>query len=179
MSQILSDLIEFSKPRKTNLHGHVEIQSLTQEVLENIKEITPQKTQFDFETDGEQIHANIDPFKMEQVLKNILKNAAEAANENKNPIVKVSLKKSLHEISLKIEDNGPGIQLEDKSRIFEPFFTTKRPGKGTGLGLSVTHGIVAGLGGQINTEKSSLGGASFLITIPTGSDKAKDEFYEQ
>jgi len=65
-----------------------------------------------------------------------------------------------------VEDNGPGISVEDQARIFDPFFTTKEVGKGTGLGLSISHGIVGEHGGEISYEPVEGGGARFLVSLP-------------
>jgi PAS domain S-box-containing protein len=67
---------------------------------------------------------------------------------------------------LTVEDDGPGIPPAVFPRLFEPFFTTKPTGKGTGLGLSISHGIVKHMGGEIDAQNRSGGGARFRIILP-------------
>jgi|GEM_PF-1465227 len=83
---------------------------------------------------------------IQQVIFNILKNAAQAIkgenNPNKLPKIIIRLKKEPRFLCIELEDNGPGMDEKIKSRIFEPFFTTKDVGEGTGLGLSVAYMII-------------------------------------
>lgn len=107
-------------------------------------------------------------------LNNIIKNAIEAAKSE----VKISLKKvrgsefgvqSLEKILIEIEDDGTGIDDNMKDKIFEPFVTTKT--NGTGLGLAIAYRIITGFGGNIIIDRSSLGGAKFVILFPVAGSQ--------
>lgn len=76
------------------------------------------------------------------------------------------------ELIIEIQDDGPGIPEDIRSKIFDPFFTTKPAGKGTGLGLSVTYGIIKDHGGDIQIEDPPDGGTRFIVSLPTGAMKA-------
>lgn len=106
---------------------------------------------------------SVDPVLMERVLVNLLKNAKEATPEGR---VRLSWFSNEENVGFVVEDDGPGIEEDHKSRLFEPFFTTKKVGEGTGLGLAVVHGIVEEHGGRVEVGTSELGGAAFTITIP-------------
>jgi signal transduction histidine kinase len=67
-------------------------------------------------------------------------------------------------ITLEIEDNGPGIPDDFKDKILQPFFTTKKGTQGTGLGLSITHDIVKAHGGELNVD-SVPGKTTFTIKL--------------
>jgi signal transduction histidine kinase len=67
---------------------------------------------------------------------------------------------------VRIEDNGPGIRAEDRSRIFDPFFTTRPPGEGTGLGLAIAYDIVREHGGTLEYEPAREGGSCFTVRLP-------------
>src|SRR5690606_22117546 len=65
---------------------------------------------------------------------------------------------------IRIEDSGPGVPLDLAERIFSPYFTTKR--HGTGIGLALVQNVVQAHGGSVRVERSELGGAAFIVTLP-------------
>ena len=69
-------------------------------------------------------------------------------------------------ILIEVEDSGPGVPVDMRSKIFEPFFTTKPAGVGTGLGLSLAHTFVMEHQGRIICDSSPLGGARFTVELP-------------
>ena len=115
------------------------------------------------------------PVQLEQVIVNLLSNAADAIKEARTRTGEarsgvVTLTAAVERnarLRLTVTDNGPGIAEEDLDRIFEPFFTTKEVGRGTGLGLSVSFGIISSMGGRMSADPTPPGqGASFSITLP-------------
>jgi PAS domain S-box-containing protein len=111
-----------------------------------------------------------DPVGLEQVLTNLVVNAAQASGKGGKVTMRVT--GSSHFSDLVVEDDGPGIPADVLGRIFEPFYTTKPEGEGTGLGLSVSLGIVEQFGGTIRAENrrpSEGGGARFMVTMPRAS----------
>lgn len=112
---------------------------------------------------------------IQQVILNLLKNAAHALYEKRSGdfIAQITVR-TINEgsfVRIEIEDNGPGIPDETKNRVFEPFFTTKEVGVGTGLGLSVSFFIVTkNHGGTIDFESSSGVGTRFIIRLPNKRD---------
>ena len=109
--------------------------------------------------------------KIQQVILNLLKNAAQAFSDidmpNGNPHeIRVDISSLADIITISIQDNGPGMDADTRKRIFEPFFTTKPPGKGTGLGLSVSYFIIVkDHGGQMDVSSSPGSGTTFNITL--------------
>jgi two-component system NtrC family sensor kinase len=102
---------------------------------------------------------------IEQVVTNLLSNAAYAAGEG-GRVVLSARSGAFGALAITVTDSGPGIPPEAYPRLFEPFFTTKPPGVGTGLGLSVSLGIVENHGGGIKAENLPGGGARFTVTLP-------------
>jgi PAS domain S-box-containing protein len=107
---------------------------------------------------------------IEQVILNLLKNAAQALNElteKREHTIFIRTRLNGDMACIEIEDTGPGMDEATRNRIFEPFFTTKPPGSGTGLGLSVSYMIVvSNHQGTFNVESSLGKGCRFIIGLP-------------
>jgi C4-dicarboxylate-specific signal transduction histidine kinase len=118
------------------------------------------------ETDSVDLHCAVDPFRLEQVFRNILENSLSAAADP----VRIAIRAEETELEdqpalrLSIQDNGPGLGPEQKQRIFDPFFTTKT--KGTGLGMAIASRVVQAHGGAIAVGPAVGGGAEIRITLP-------------
>ncbi len=109
--------------------------------------------------------------KIQQVILNLLKNAAEAMSEQSensdDPQIILRLLREGNMARIEVEDNGPGVDEETRKRIFEPFFTTKSVGEGTGLGLSVSYFIIReNHGGNMAVESVPQKGTRFIIDLP-------------
>jgi signal transduction histidine kinase len=116
---------------------------------------------------------------IEQVVLNLLRNAAQAMSDNGSPERPPCITLRLHRENelavIEIADNGPGMDDMQLKRIFEPFFTTKEVGVGTGLGLSVSYFIVTNNHNGTLSAESVLGeGASFIIRLPLNDPLAHD-----
>ncbi len=115
-----------------------------------------------------------DRAQLEQVLMNLVVNAADAMPEGGRLEVRVGPDpERTGWARLEVEDTGQGIPDHIRERIFDPFFTTKPVGKGTGLGLSVVHGIVTGHGGLVEVESSPEEGSTFRVMLPLGEGLAE------
>ncbi|WP_344711113.1 hybrid sensor histidine kinase/response regulator [Sphingomonas humi] len=109
-----------------------------------------------------------DPDQLHQVLVNLLINAQQALQDRagqRRMILRVARAGS-DAIRIEVEDNGPGVPQDIRSRIFEPFFSTKPQGTGTGVGLSFSQGLVEAHGGRLDLFDGREGGACFRITLP-------------
>ena len=104
------------------------------------------------------------PALLNQVVMNILGNAADAMPEGGTIRVATRAMPDLDEI--RISDTGPGIPEDLREKIFEPFFTTKPVGSGTGLGLAIAYSVVQAHSGSLSVEAAPGGGACFVIGIP-------------
>jgi PAS domain S-box-containing protein len=115
------------------------------------------------------------PGEIRQAIANLLSNAVDAVGQNGNIAVSVRCVRDSEdsEIQLVIEDDGPGIPIEDVHRIFEPFFTTKKD-VGTGLGLYVTREILERHGGSVTVRSGAdhkqAAGACFVLRLPCDRD---------
>jgi signal transduction histidine kinase/ActR/RegA family two-component response regulator len=103
---------------------------------------------------------------LEQVVLNLLLNAAEAAAKSQSPHIWLRVQGDSNHIVLVVEDSGPGVPPELVESIFQPFFTTKAQGRGSGLGLKIVSEVVAAHGGHIEVHQRKGGGASFRVVLP-------------
>lgn len=104
----------------------------------------------------------LDGLRMEQVLKNLLQNAAQASPSEKPIEVRIDVERG--DLTIQVRDHGEGLPAAALDRLFEPFHTTRT--QGTGLGLTVARRIVELHGGTIRAENHPLGGALFTLSIP-------------
>ncbi|MDM7943185.1 MAG: ATP-binding protein [Hydrogenophaga sp.] len=126
-----------------------------------------------------------DPTQLQQVLVNLLINAADAMDgkgrieitidaltlpqPDGHPPELVRLGPGRF-LSIEVRDFGPGMAPELIDRVFEPFFTTKSVGRGTGLGLSVAQGITSHHGGHIGLSSVPGDGTRFCVYLPARED---------
>lgn len=106
---------------------------------------------------------------LDAVVRNLLDNAARHANST----VRVSVTERARQVELVVEDDGVGIPAGERERVFDRFVrldeARARDAGGSGLGLAIVAEIVGGHGGSVRVEDSSLGGARFVVRLPSGS----------
>lgn len=111
--------------------------------------------------------------KLQQVLINLLKNAAHAIQGRDDGRVTLLVDADQSGATVTVEDNGCGMADDVAERIWEPFFTTKGD-EGNGLGLDIVKEIVKAHGGQISCRTAPGRGASFIVRLPE-ADGANNE----
>jgi signal transduction histidine kinase len=129
-----------------------------------------------FETDFDSSlpKVNLVPQDIGRAVLNLINNAFYAVIEhskqqdNYDPTVSVSTKKSGNKILISVKDNGYGMPDSIKEKIFQPFFTTKPTGQGTGLGLSLSYEIVKAHGGELTVKTKEGEGSEFIVSLPVG-----------
>ena len=122
----------------------------------------------------------IEAHSLQQVLVNLVQNAAQAMTEARTPEgatitggrIHITVKSAPGGIAtmILVADDGPGIPEKDRPKVFDPFFTTKAAGQGTGLGLAVCKHLIATVGGSIEVGEGPDGhGAEFRVVIPNAT----------
>lgn len=169
-----TNLSEFMRECKEQL-GHLEDASLQVDgvLADSVDKDGPSpgsvNVQVTWEVPSDPIPSAIDRQMLRRVLVNLVRNAVQAirdADEKADGRVVVRAEKEGDGASIVVEDNGPGVPQDARSRIFEPYFTTKTDG--TGLGLSIVKKIIVEHGGSIDVGESEvLGGARFAIHLPS------------
>lgn len=174
ISKIIRDLVDFSRPSNYEL----KLTDVNANLRESVEIVRVGKKAKDIEFVTE-LDESIEPLhlvadQLQQVFVNILINGVDAilekkASEKEAYTGKIHIKTQCinNNIQIIFSDNGPGVSEENSMKIFEPFFTTKKEGKGTGLGLWVSYGIVKSFQGDIKVGASPMGGAEFVIHLPT------------
>lgn len=111
---------------------------------------------------------DVDPVLIEQALFNLLDNAAKYSP----PGTTVTLAARLDgdTVSVRVEDEGPGLPVEDRERVFQKFYRLEKGDSvraGTGLGLSISRGFVEAMGGTLQAAVPAQGkGAVFILRLP-------------
>jgi signal transduction histidine kinase len=106
----------------------------------------------------------LDPDKLDQVLANLVDNAIRHGAGT----VTISIAATDDGIVLTVADEGDGIASDIRNLVFRRFWRAGRRG-GTGLGLYIVKGLVEAHGGQVAVLDAPAGGASFAISLPTGT----------
>lgn len=110
----------------------------------------------------------IDPVLFEQVLFNLLDNAAKYAPDGS--ALRIQAWSDDGSVILQVMDEGPGIPVEDLERVFDSFYRVSKGDQvkaGTGLGLSISRGFIEAMGGTITAEqRTDRSGAVFTIRMP-------------
>ncbi len=137
------------------------------EVVERVGNHYPQM-RFDCQLSEQLPVVEADPRRVEQVLVNLLQNAAKYSGAD---VVKVSASYAGgHEVVVRVEDNGIGIAPEHLPQLFSKFYRVEKvqadSGAGTGLGLAIAKALVEAQGGRIWVESKPSEGATFFFTLP-------------
>jgi len=105
------------------------------------------------------------PVRLQQVIVNVLTNAADAVEGRADRRIHLSATCTDHEVIVAIRDHGPGVAPGIADRIFDPFFTTKQVGSGLGLGLSISYNIMKDFEGDLRVANHPQGGAIFSLIL--------------
>ena len=155
LDSIIKDFLVLGKPASEE---RIPI-SLTKVVKDVIASTFPKGKEVDFVC-KEDLLVLSDPRALRSAVENLLINALQWSKTK----VRVTLSREGNWAVLTVEDDGPGVLEEDRSRIFEPFFS-KRDG-GSGLGLAIVKKFILDMGGFILVDRSPLGGAKFSVKLP-------------
>ncbi|MES1157900.1 MAG: ATP-binding protein, partial [Haliangium ochraceum] len=108
------------------------------------------------------------PGRLDQVLTNLLMNAAQAIPDGSPQRERITVSTRLDggEVAIAVEDTGSGMSEEEQRHVFEPFFSTKTREEGLGLGLSICADIVGAHGGSIHCKSIESQGSRFEVRFP-------------
>lgn len=163
--RVLQELLNFARP-KTAGSGTSDACAVAASVREVFSVQAAKKhVRLVLESPTGPLYVRLGIGELEQVVSNLVINALDAVSEEEGEIV-VRVAPDNGNVKIVVEDNGPGVSAEDAPHIFDPFFSTKAFGSGTGLGLAVVYGMARDIGGEVGVERSLLGGARFVVSLP-------------
>jgi len=179
---VIKDLLDFSHNDKLELCP-VDLNVVVEEALRMVAhEFTRRNIATHVQLAADNPAVAMDANKIQQVLINMLMNAAQAIGEDGEVSIACGVVKfdgdknsaMFHPgesvLRLTITDSGPGISEDDLGSLFEPFFTTKPVGEGTGLGLSVSRNIMELHSGRLDIGNAPAGGALVIMDFKPGGE---------
>lgn len=125
------------------------------------------KIQLQLDDHGDQ--AFVDKVQVQQVLVNLIRNAAEAMVQSPTPELTVTTRRVSDQIEVSVTDRGSGVPKEIRDKLFQPFVTTKP--SGVGIGLSISRAIVEAHDGRLWAENNPGGGTIFRFTVPAAAPR--------
>jgi two-component system sensor histidine kinase GlrK len=170
LQRLIENLLSFSawQAKSVGLEiSEFKLRPLVKSVLENQQlTLVAQRVRLDVQV--EDLTPWADRSKVRLILDNLLSNAIKFTPRGGN--IAISARAEREQLIMEVEDSGPGVPANERSRIFEAFYQGKSPQgghvKGTGIGLSVVTEFVNAHGGHIEILESKLGGAQFRVRLP-------------
>ena len=172
----------------------LEVNTLIRENIHLLEVTVPKNVELIPSLAAEQLHIKADVAKLQQVIMNLVINAAEAMEGRMGRVTIATQRRTITDKEtylwsrqntsfvagdysvVEVIDNGQGMSYETMERIFDPFYTTKF--KGRGLGLAAVLGIVRGHNGGMQVESEPGKGTAFRIAFPLVSQKVSEEEIE-
>lgn len=171
-TRLVRNFLSFAREQPSR-RANLNLNEIVQQVVDLRRfnfDLAGVRFQIELEQNLPQVYADAD--QIQQVVINLIDNAFHAmADMSGRGRLKIQTRSAGNSVRLLVEDNGSGVPEELTTKIFEPFFTTKEVGVGTGLGLSIAHTIMTDHKGRISYQRSSLGGAGFVLEFPQSETK--------
>jgi PAS domain S-box-containing protein len=167
VTRLVAELLDISRletGRLTLRRQLVDLPALVAQVLEKVRMMEAElEVTVQFDDNFPRVYA--DPDKIEQVLTNLVENAAKYADPKGMRVLGAA---GDGEVTVSVVDKGPGIPDTDLPRVFTKFFrrAETRP-TGSGLGLWISRGLVEAHGGRLVVESAAGRGSTFRFSLPT------------
>ncbi len=169
--RVTERLLVYSKPRTEPVREPFRIGAVVEDSLSSVRPFLKSKNISVEVSLNPELEVRGDSQDCYWAITNVLKNGIDALEEpqQKRKEIRISGQHRGDFLYLKLDDSGPGVAPELAEKIFEPFFSTKKIGAGNGLGLAISRRNVRSWDGDIFLTESELGGACFVLKIPSAS----------
>ncbi|MEW6425312.1 MAG: two-component system sensor histidine kinase AtoS [Bacillota bacterium] len=171
LNNIVDRLLHFARPAQAVFSAH-DLNALVNRTCQFFNDAYNSEVTIEKQFGPGLPPAWIDPVQMEQVLYNVLYNAAQAMHDHGVINVATEYSSDRHMLLVSIQDHGHGIPKEIMPHLFDPFFTTKP--KGVGLGLAIAYEIMRAHGGEIEIISQVGRGTTCLLYIPVAKGVEND-----
>lgn len=168
LGQMVDNLLTFSRTGRgpsTPCREPIDLGSLTMDVVEGFQQQAVSKdAKIVLTASGEMSSLLVDPNALRQILLNLLDNAVKYGPRGQTVHVGVATQAS--RLRITVDDEGPGIALDERAQIWEPFWRASGSVEGgTGLGLAIVRELATIHGGTAKAETAASGGARFVIDL--------------
>lgn len=172
-AELVQGLLMFSRPSKPQSQK-VKVSELAERAIELRKsELQARHITANIRSGASNLFVEASPNQIVQVLVNLIANAEQAISSLRDHgRIELRISQVEDKVEILLDDDGPGIEPELRSKIFDPFFTTRRSIGGTGLGLTIALVIVKEHGGTIEAQAAPMGGARLRIQLPAADGYA-------
>tara|TARA_Y100001970_G_scaffold210194_1_gene256370 strand:- start:2785 stop:4098 length:1314 start_codon:yes stop_codon:yes gene_type:complete len=159
MEKMLNEYLQFSSESNKEQNENFEFNELIKDVIlkfnNSMIEFIP----------GETFYFNGRKLSIQRCLNNLIENSIKFANK-----IQINFQKLKGNILITIDDNGPGISIEERENVFKPFYkidkSRSEKSSSVGLGLSISSDIIRSHGGKIELADSKIGGLKATISLP-------------
>lgn len=178
LSQMVDDLLDASRIEASHLSLDARAVDVADAVDALLDRIGPTlgTHRTEIEVEGTPCAVLADPARLDQILTNLIENAAKYSKEG-SPI-RIVVQAASRGTLLTVEDEGPGISADELPKLFDRFYQTKRARQkktGLGLGLYITKGLVDAHGGHIGVQSEPGKGSRFSVWLPAAPAKLSAE----
>ena len=159
MEKMLNEYLQFSSETNKEKTEEFEINSLIQSIISSFSNnlITFNR--------GDEFLFNGRKLSIQRCLNNLIENSTKFANK-----IEINFQKLKSNIIIHIEDDGPGIPIQERENVFKPFYkidkSRSKESSSVGLGLSISSDIIRSHGGKIELADSKYGGLKVIISLP-------------
>lgn len=169
MTRIIEQLLDCFR-HVPDARREVDLMAILNETIASLEE-DPRvaDTMVDYSPSDRSLWLKAEPTRLEMACRNVIFNACQASRSR----VRVAILEHDDSVEVRVDDDGPGIDVSLRDDIFEPFYSTRPAGEGTGLGLAVVQSVLKEHQGRVVVTASDLEGCRMSLFWPleTGAER--------